>query len=433
MTKAAEFFESLLEKRDDGFYHAKSGGVYEGGYLVEDAVTELSMAKALFRGVLKAAEVLQIDLGEKTQKWRKIVENLYPFITVTAPEQVIGETDRVFKLKVGVFNGNEVPSRELIAAGRRLTDGKIMASRIYSAKSRTSGIDFNKKIPLVVMSLESRSRYSLFMHGGEVFPVAELCPVFPAEICGLGDKNTALFKACVSTVKAYSPEFMGIEPLPIFLARLGLAEEAMLLLEERPDKWQIYCNGFWRGNGEDESKADSIFFFGVNRVRDADTPEKKFDCASWPYRHMEFEPMSVLSCAINEMLIQSHEGIIRIAPAFKWNAEFSLHAVGGFVVSSEIKNGSAQWVAIKSLLGNHCKIENPWGMEQVYICENDSIIKSDGSGIISFDTVEGNMYILSTDKDIKKTWKVRQKMFKRNVAPKTSKSGIASLGLPRMF
>jgi hypothetical protein len=56
-----------------------------------------------------------------------------------------------------------------------------------------------------------------------------------------------------------------------------------------------------------------------------------------------------------------------------------------------------------------------------------------GSVVISFDTVEGNMYILSTDPNIKKTWSVRQRMFEKNVAPKTSKSGIASLGLPRMF
>jgi len=452
MRKAAEFFESLFEKREDGFYHAKCGTVYEGTILCEDAVTEISMAKALFRNVLKAAEELSIDLGKQGQAWRKIADNLAPFLRVAAPEEVISDSGGTLRLKVGAFRASEVPSRELIAAGRRLKDGKILTSRIYSAQTDSSkavkeeekivqATDWNKIIPLVLTPLEPRFRYPFMIHSGDVFPGAEFCPVWPAEICGLSDRGSSLFESMVTIAKAYSPEYIGWEPTPIVLARLGLAEEAMRLLEERPDKWQIYCNGFWRANSEEVSKAESLFFFGVNRVVDADLPaadgdapdEMRFDFPAWPFRHMEFESMSVLSCAINEMLVQSYDGIIRIAPAYKWDCEFSLHAAGGFVVSSEVKGGLAKWVAIKSLLGNRCQVENPWGTEEVYIFENDSVMKSNGSRIISFDTVEGKVYILSTEPDIKKKWRVRRRMFRENRGPKKSKSGIATLGLPRMF
>ena len=148
---------------------------------------------------------------------------------------------------------------------------------------------------------------------------------------------------------------------------------------------------------------------------------------------MESDSISVLSCTINEMLLQSYDGIIRIAPAFKWDSEFTLHAVDGFVVSSEIKNGLVQWVAIKSLLGNLCEVKNPWGTEQVYIFRDDSVTQSAGQETVSFDTVEGNTYILSTDKDMKKNWSVKPRIFKENKASKTSKNGMAHLGLSRMF
>lgn len=455
MRKAAQFFESLFEKRADGLYHAKRGTVYEGSGTraehAEDVVTELSMAKALFSAVLKAAEELKINPGEKARVWREIADNLAPFITVPAPPQVIREANGEFTLQVGAFRGSRVPSCELIAAGRKLSDGKILTSRVYSAGTDASeGVVVKEKIvqskmwnniiPLVLTPLAAVFRYPLMVLAGDVFPGAELCPVWPAEVCNLSDKDTPLFKSLAATVKAHSPEYSGWEPTPIVLARLGLAEEALALLEERPDKWQIYCNGFWRANSEEVSKAESLFFFGVNRVADA-VPEsdgvmpdeKKFDCASWPYRHMECEPMGVLSCAINEMLIQSHEGVIRIAPAFKGDAEFSLHAIGGFVVSSEIKSSEVQWVAVKSLLGNHCKVENPWGTEEVCVIDNDSVKKFARSRVISFDMARGNTYILSKDPDIKKKWSVRRKIFKRNAGPKKSKGGVAMLGLPKMF
>jgi len=460
MEKAAEFFETLFEKRDDGLYHAKRGTVYEGGILCEDSVTELSTGKALFNGVLQAAKEAGTDLGKKGLKWKEIAENLAPLIRVNAPEEVISESDGRLKLNVGPFRGSEVPCRELIAGGKRLSDGKIMTSRIYRAEFDPSRMveekeviiqqrDWGRVIPLILTPLAATLRYPFMPCSGDVFPGAEFCPVFPAEIGGLAHKDTDLFKSFVSTAKAYSPDYIGWEPLVIILARLGLADEAMTLLGERPDKWQMYCNGFWRANSEEVSKMEGLFYFGVNRVAAAELPESdvdgypfverdkddeaRFDCAAWPYRHMESEPMGVLACAINEMLMQSHDGIIRIAPAFKWDAEFSLHAVGGFVVSSELKDGSPAWVALRSLLGNRCSIENPWQGQDVYIVSGDSVTKSAGEETISFDTVEGGRYILSTDRDILKRWNVLPKTFEKNTAPKKSSVGIAKLGLPRMF
>ena len=69
----------------------------------------------------------------------------------------------------------------------------------------------------------------------------------------------------------------------------------------------------------------------------------------------------------------------------------------------------------------------------MYIFNDDSVVKSEGGEIISFETLKGGIYVLSTERDVLKEWRVLRKEFKRNTGPKKSKLGIATLGLPRMF
>ena len=96
-----------------------------------------------------------------------------------------------------------------------------------------------------------------------------------------------------------------------------------------------------------------------------------------------FENFS-LPVVINECLLQSYNGIIRLFP--NWpehkDAEFStLKAVGAFLVSASYKEGRVQWVEIKSEAGadlsliipwkNGCRVESYKGSWEV----NQSILK----------------------------------------------------------
>jgi alpha-L-fucosidase 2 len=73
-------------------------------------------------------------------------------------------------------------------------------------------------------------------------------------------------------------------------------------------------------------------------------------------------PLSA-AASITEMLLQSWGGKIRIFPAMpdKWkDASFDkLRAQGGFLVSASRKNGTTEWVVIKSLAGEKCLIKVP--------------------------------------------------------------------------
>ena len=68
--------------------------------------------------------------------------------------------------------------------------------------------------------------------------------------------------------------------------------------------------------------------------------------------------------------LQSHEGLIRVFPATPndWPAAFTLKARGGFLVSSQKQKGApAGFVLIKSLLGNECRLANPWPDREVFV------------------------------------------------------------------
>ena len=65
--------------------------------------------------------------------------------------------------------------------------------------------------------------------------------------------------------------------------------------------------------------------------------------------------------SIQEMLIQSHDGIIDVFPAVpdKWSeVKFeTFRAWGGFEISAEKKNGKTAYITVKNLCGQKCFIK----------------------------------------------------------------------------
>ena len=154
----------------------------------------------------------------------------------------------------------------------------------------------------------------------------------------------------------------------------------------------------------------------------------------WPFRHMSMESMSVLATAMNESLLQGYDGILRTFPAFpaNKNGRFTLHAEGGFIVSSEIKSGKVQWVSIKSLLGNPCKLALPWNKAvlQSNLKRKSQMI----SGNITEITTKANemIMIFPEGKDLR-SWSVVSEIPLPNENVRYHSSGKAQLGIPRMF
>lgn len=116
------------------------------------------------------------------------------------------------------------------------------------------------------------------------------------------------------------------------------------------------------------------------------------------------ECCSTVPLTINEMLMQSHEGVIRLFPVWpdKHDARFrDLRAVGAFLISAELKDGAASGVRIVSEKGRPIVIENPWpGLSVKVYAHNGGgaadveIIQMDGDRYISFDTQIGFVYTI---------------------------------------
>jgi Na+/proline symporter len=82
------------------------------------------------------------------------------------------------------------------------------------------------------------------------------------------------------------------------------------------------------------------------------------------------------AAAINEMLLQSHEDVIRLFPS--WPKNLDARADGAFLVSAELRGGVVSRVTIQSEKGRDCVIENPWPERAVKVMRNGKVTTASG-------------------------------------------------------
>lgn len=433
LLEAAKFFASLFERADDGLYHARAGTGYEGWIKLHDAITELVCGQVLFTTALTALDVAGVD-EPRAAHWREILAHLAP-LPVTEPDDCLVQEGDQWQLKRGQFKGQAAFGLHTFAAGWGIQEEKMLVSKIPSdeptqvfpdAYSTLHHLEKNK-------TLYTSLREDMKVNDG-IFPFVEYVTVFPSGLVGLAQKEAEAYNLAANTAKLYAPDCMGWDPLPIVLARLGLRDELAEVLQHWPARWQFYCNGFGHYGPRDIQKAEASLRFRTNQVRDTAQPDApRFPFPMWPFRHMGMESMSVLACALNESLLQSYDGVLRVAPATpaQGQARFTLHAVGGFIVSAEVIDGAPQWIAIESQHGGECRIVNPWPEAHIY-CDGDRV-PSDSASTIHLATHAGQRWLLTATAADPATWKVTQLDYAPNQQAKICPDDWTQLGLPRMF
>jgi len=114
------------------------------------------------------------------------------------------------------------------------------------------------------------------------------------------------------------------------------------------------------------------------------------------------EHLGLLATTLQEALVQSvsprpgEPEVISVFSAWppEWEASFRLLVRGGFLVSSEIKEGKVACVEIESRLGEECRIRNPWGGRCV-VREASGAHQGFEGEIVVFPTARGKKYSLS--------------------------------------
>ncbi|MEN8117363.1 MAG: glycoside hydrolase family 95-like protein [Bacteroidota bacterium] len=139
-----------------------------------------------------------------------------------------------------------------------------------------------------------------------------------------------------------------------------------------PDYWTGYSYS-WLGNlkaramdGDGAADALRIFAecFCLRNTFHVNGDQSKSGKSKYTYRPFTLEGNFAFASAINEMLIQSHTGVVRLFPAIpsSWkDVSFEkLRTVGAFLVSSEMKNGEVFCIEIESESDGVFRIVNPF-------------------------------------------------------------------------
>jgi len=434
--EAARFFESRFHKGRDGKYHAGEGTGYEGWILLHDGTAELASARALFSVALAALQEAGVA-EHRANRWREILANLAPVPTYKAGPDLVRKERGTWTLQRGPFKGEAALCDTLIAAGIGVKEGRTLTSFVPADSGEKPPVDLYEATCMQEGKppLPCRVKEDLRWYDG-IFPWVESSVVYPSGVVGLAQKGDASYRQAVSTAKLSAVPGMGWSPLPIVLARLGLAREARTMMDLWPALWQFYCNGWGHYGPAPIMKGESAVRFRLSHFKMRDAGSEKGDGFSfpmWPFRHMGMESMSVLATAMNESLLQSHDGVIRVAPAVlpTQQARFTLHAQNGFIVSSEIGDGKPLWISVRSKLGKTCRLQNPW--KTIHVYANGKKVPHRGRRIIEFPTSRGRQYVIVPDPRIIQRWDTRPARHAANNAAKTHSSGYAQLGLPRMF
>ena len=101
---------------------------------------------------------------------------------------------------------------------------------------------------------------------------------------------------------------------------------------------------------------------------------------------------------INEMLLQSHEGVIRFFPCWPkdQDARFgTLRTVGAFLVSAELKSGVVSGVNIFSEKGKACTVQNPWSGKKVRVTRSGKTAEILTGERLSLKTTAGESIVLA--------------------------------------
>ncbi|AXY74335.1 trehalose hydrolase [Paraflavitalea soli] len=109
------------------------------------------------------------------------------------------------------------------------------------------------------------------------------------------------------------------------------------------------------------------------------------------------ETLAAVPLTINEMLLQSYEGVVRIFPNWDHSkdAQFDqLRAYGAFLVSSRLRKGSVEYVHLLSEKGRVCVLANPWPGKSIQLVRNGKKAEVLRGAAVRFTTGVGEMIVV---------------------------------------
>lgn len=174
-----------------------------------------------------------------------------------------------------------------------------------------------------------------------------------------------------------------------------IIQETLKTLEKvGPDYWCGYSYS-WLGNlyarafmGEKAAQTLRIFAenFCLSNSFHANGDQSKKGYSKFTYRPFTLEGNFAFAAGIQEMLIQSHTGVVHIFPAIPnaWKSlSFNnLRTENAFLISAGMQNGTVKKVEIYSENGGTIKLKNPFKSDQYTVTGLNDISKKEAKDLI---------------------------------------------------
>lgn len=364
MLACAEFYRSLARPGKDGRMELLDGATaYESYWPLKTTLTDLYVLKALLRAIREVGPAAGADPEE---------------LAACAELE-----DRLYAARTEVVD-HEGEQLEIFAVGEKW-DGQT-------------------------------ARYGEGKYPWSPFPASLMSPVWPSGYLDLADSGTEEFRIMRNTARVLLDRDVyklgklgcsGHAPAPEMAARLGMAGDMLPILRHFVQAYQIFPNGLMHfadvSQNQQWSAVDRprILPPDVSGTQWEELHEKKLgqrtEIPSDWFLHCYFEAAANVTAGINEMLLQSSKGVLRVFPALarEQDAMFTLWGEGGFVVTSERYQGEVRYVAIRSTRGGVCRLSDPWPGEALTArCGYEHIELARQGDELCFDTEAGEEYIL---------------------------------------
>ena len=343
LLSVADFWQNDLVDRDgtlhvvgDGMHERVTRDILENG-VPEDPVNTLGYLRFFFRDMILASRFLGL-YEDKAAAWQDILDRLAPCKTGTI---------RSIRHNPTLWSEGDAALTELIPEA-------LWDVPVFFNEGKGSAWSMN-------------------------FP-ANIMHIYPGGAVGLGsDKET--LKTALNTVNALSEM------------------EHSLKKRQSSQGAQVVSRGAWNS-----TNLGCLFF--VAAVRVGYDPEiilrelrDKIESCGLPNGFLDGNPhgienLSAVPNTLQEMMLLSHEGILRFFRVWPRKAHpnarfFGLYAYGGFVADAVLKDGEVEFIRVRSTAGGTLSFENPWPGEAFV---NG---KAFSGRVISIETALGEAYTIT--------------------------------------
>jgi hypothetical protein len=218
-----------------------------------------------------------------------------------------------------------------------------------------------------------------------------LVPALEYDLCTVETANETMRRIGNATFEAAHPQITAETPINVLnrdgtaAANLGRGEAIRYMLSNQlrcltPDR--DFCD--FKGGGPPAIQANGMTLregpgaIGVERIGRA-------------------------AQALHAALLQSAppepggDPVLHVFPAWprEWNAQYTLSARGGFVVTSSFTGGKVGFVELRCRAGGECRVRNPWGEAGVDLYRNGKGGETLHGSLLRFAVKEGETVVLA--------------------------------------